>query len=134
MLMSKTTKHITQIRFHNHLIESGFWKFFQFANYEQHSTETVLLKLRDILGGKGSQNVTLLFILDLTAANDSKALHRLSDRLGIPASTLDRIKSDLTDQNQYIKVSPAIQPTCMCIVKCRLHFMHVSEVQKTHLL
>ncbi len=102
-------ERVALVRFHEHLTENGLWEFFQSAYRQGHSTETALLKVsNDILGAMDSQNVTLLIMLDLSAAFDTIdhgiLLHRLSERLGIKDAALNWIKSYLSDRHQYVSV------------------------------
>ena len=76
----------------------------QSAYRRHHSTETALLKvLSDIYDAVDRQQVTLLGLLDLSAAFDCVdhdiLLRRLRDRFGICGSALDWITSFLQDRS-----------------------------------
>ena len=54
---------------HEHLTSHGLYPPFQSAYHERHSTETTLLKVQnDILMDLEPQRITLLILLDLSAA------------------------------------------------------------------
>ena len=57
---------------YDHLVRSGLYPLFQSAYRKYHSTETALVKVaNDILLNMNSQRVTLLVLLDLSAAFDT---------------------------------------------------------------
>ena len=74
-----------------------------------HSTETALIKaMNDILLKMNSQLVTLLILLDLSAAFDTVdhqlLLERLSDEVGIRGTALNWFRSYLSDRGQRVSV------------------------------
>ena len=81
----------------------------QSAYRKQHSTETALLKaVNDILLEMNSQHVTLLVMLDLSAAFDTVnhkiLLERLQHDIGISGVPLQWFKSYLSNKSQRIAV------------------------------
>ena len=83
---------------------------FQSAYKSRHSTETALLKVvNDILCAIDDGNVTLLTLLDLSAAFDTIdhtiLLERLKISFGIDGVVLDWIRSYLSDRKQKVKVN-----------------------------
>ena len=104
-----------------------------------HSTETAVLKvLSDIFAAADCQQLTLLGLLDLSAAFDCVdhdiLLRRLKDKYGISGTALDWIASYLSDRTQQVyyrgrlsAVSPAVwRPTgirsgstVIPVVRCR---------------
>ena len=82
----------------------------QSAYRPHHSTETALLKIsNDILLALDSGNVSLLTLLDLSAAFDTIdhtiLLHRLQHNYGITHSALSWFRSYLTDRTQSVSVN-----------------------------
>ena len=81
----------------------------QSAYRRHHSTETALLKVKnDILMNMENQKVTLLVLLDLSAAFDTVDHRILLDRLqfdfGISGSALNWIESYLSNRTQRIYI------------------------------
>ena len=75
------------------MMDLGLYPLFQSAYRKDHSTETALLKVQnDILMNMNRQHVTLLVLLDLSAAFDTVdhkiLLHRLHASLGITGTAL----------------------------------------------
>ena len=94
------TKHIEE----NHLLESN-----QSAYHANHSTETVILKVKaDILHAMDKQEVSCLVLLDLSAAFDSTdhliLLKHLENHFGIIGVALKWIKSYLTGRTQMVVI------------------------------
>jgi len=81
-------------RLNDHLTNSKLLNPFQSAYRKLHSTETVLLSLHDhLIDAIGSQQVSCLCLLDLSAAFDTIdhtiLLERLSLWFGINGTALD---------------------------------------------
>ena len=79
----------------------------QSAYRSQHSTETALMKvLSDILDAADLSKVTLLGLLDLSAAFDtvdhSILLQRLHISFGVDGVVLEWLRSFLTDRSQAV--------------------------------
>ena len=94
------TKHIEE----NHLLESN-----QSAYHANHSTETVILKVKaDILHAMDKQEVSCLVLLDLSAAFDTIdhqiLLKHLENHFGITGVALKWIKSYLTGRTQRVVI------------------------------
>ena len=75
-----------------------------------HSTETALLKVQnDILRAMDSKKVTVILLLDLSAAFDTishtKLIKRLRDRVGIRGKALDWFISYLKDRKQSVGIN-----------------------------
>ena len=86
-----------------------FWpvSHFQSAYRKCHSTETALLRVQnDILMNMNCQHVTLLVLLDLSAAFDTVdhkiLLHRLHSSLGITGTALKWFESYLSNRSQRV--------------------------------
>ena len=94
---------------HNHMTTHSLYPTFQSAYRKHHSTETALLKVKnDILLNMNSQQVTLLVLLDLSAAfdtvNHTILLQRLQTKIGIRGIALDWFASYLADRSQQISI------------------------------
>ena len=79
---------------HGHLVCNNLYPVAQSAYRSNHGTETALLKvMSDILLNMNKQHVTILVLLDLSAAFDtvdhSILLNRLSSKLGLNGTALD---------------------------------------------
>lgn len=90
-----------------YLTGNGLLPRHQSAYRRHHSTETALLQvLSDIYGAADNQQVTLLGLLDLSAAFDCVdhpiLTRRLSQSFGLHGAVLDWIQSFLTDRTQRV--------------------------------
>ena len=93
-----------------HLTVDNVHSLLQSAYKQQHSTDTALLKVKnDILMSMDEQHVTLLVLLDLSAAFDAihhdKLIGRLESDLGIIDNALAWFKSYLSDRFQRVSVN-----------------------------
>ena len=82
----------------------------QSADKKHHSTESALLKVKnDILLNMDAQKVTLLVLLDLSAAFDTVRhdilLDRLRSRLGVTDQALNWFTPYLSDRTQRVAVN-----------------------------
>ena len=89
---------------HAHLTSHGLCPPFQSAYRQCHSTETTLLKVQnDILMNLNSQRVTLLLLLDLSAAfdtvNHGVLLNRFRTSFGVRGSALQWFTSNLPNRS-----------------------------------
>jgi len=83
---------------------------YQSAYVQGHSTETALLKVQsDILLSTDKGNITLLILLDLSAAFDTIdhniLINRLHDYIGVSGDALSWFKSYLQDRNQCVFIN-----------------------------
>ena len=70
--ISKLAEHSVFNQMHDHLVKSDLYPVLQSAYRRYHITETARLKIRnEILMNMNSQRVTLLVLLDLSAAFDT---------------------------------------------------------------
>ena len=91
--ISKLTERAVFDQVHRHMIEYSLYPVLQSAYRKGHSTETALLKVtNDILMNMDRQHVTLLVMLDLSAAFDTVnheiLLYRLDSRVGVKGQVL----------------------------------------------
>ena len=93
----------------SHLETNKLSEILQSAYRAQHSTETALLKvMNDILTDCDSGNVSLLNLLDLSAAFDTIKhrilLQRLEITFGVSGTALERFKSYLSNRHQAVVI------------------------------
>jgi len=105
--MSKVIERLVTNQLTQHLVESGLMPTLQSAYRRHHSTESALLKvLSDILDAADSGQVTLLGLLDLSAAFDTVdhdiLLTRLQTSFGAGGQVLQWLRSFLTDRSQAV--------------------------------
>jgi hypothetical protein len=92
-----------------HMREDGLFEVFQSAYSEGKSTETALLRVKnDILMAMDHQEVTVLIMLDLSAAfdtvNHTILLDRLEKRCGVTGKALQWFMSYLSNRRQMVKI------------------------------
>lgn len=107
--ISKLTERAVFNQLHQHMTVNNLYPEMQSSYRKFHSTETALLKTQnDILLNMNNQRVTLLILLDLSAAFDTVdhniLLSRLSITFGISDIALDWFKSYLSDRSQRVSV------------------------------
>ena len=114
-----------------------------------YSTETALLRVKnDILLNMNKQHVTLLVLLDLSAAFDtvdhSIMLHRLEHYIGIQGTALEWFRSYLSRRSQRVMVQDSIshkfdldcgvpQRSCLGPLLFTLYTSKLFDVIKGHL-
>ena len=108
--LSKILEKVVLKQLKNHLYTNDLLEPFQSAYRENHSTETALLKiLNDILMACDEGKVSVLVLLDLSAAFDTIDHTILCDRLsrcfGISGVVLDWIKSYLHERRLTVAVN-----------------------------
>ena len=91
------------------MVSNAIFPVLQSSYRQFHSTETALIKvMNDILLKMNSQHVTLLILLDLSAAFDTVdhqiLLERLSDEVGIHGTALNWFRSYLSNRSQRVSV------------------------------
>ena len=111
--LSKLTEKAVSHQMVHHMTTHDLMPVFQSAYREGHSTETALIKIRnDILMNMNNQEVTLLVLLDLSAAFDTidhtLLLRRLQSRFGFTGTALAWLRSYLSNRFQYV----VIDDTC----------------------
>ena len=90
---SRITEKSVAIQLQDHMTANNLFPVLQSAYRQNHSTETALLKFKnDILLNMDKGHVTLLVMLDLSAAFDTVdhgiLLHRLQSKLGLRGKAL----------------------------------------------
>ena len=107
---SKLTERAVFCQIHDHLTINRLYPKAQSAYREHHSTETALLRVKnDILLNMNQQRVTLLVLLDLSAAFDTVdhtiLLNRLSSDFGISGQAYSWFDSYLRNRFQSISIN-----------------------------
>ena len=97
---------------HGHLVCNNLYPVAQSAYRRNHSTETALLKvMNDILLNMNKQHVTILVLLDLSAAFDTVDHSILLDKLSklvFNGTALDWFRSYLSSRSQRVSVRGAV--------------------------
>ena len=107
--ISKVLERIVYSQFLNHITANKLIDKFQSAYKPRHSTETALIRVvNDILNAIDNGNLSLLTLLDLSAAFDtvdnSILLERLQTSFGIDGHPLKWVKSHLSNRHQKVKI------------------------------
>ena len=116
--VSKVTERAVFDQLYTHAIDNDLFPLFQSAYREFHSTETALLRVvNDILFNMNRKHVSLLVLLDLSAAFDivdhhTILLNRLEISFGVTGSALDWISSYLSGRIQRVSVNGGLSDTC----------------------
>ena len=105
--MAKLLERVVVSRLFGHIQLNNLQQVMQSAYNQGHSTETALLKVQnDVLTAMDSQKVTLLVLLDLSAAfdtiNHSILLNRLCHRIGVKDAALRWFQSYLEGHTQMV--------------------------------
>lgn len=108
--ISKILEKVVDVRIENHLKNNELHEVNQSAYRKFHSTETALLKVQnDILQSLDRNNVTILVMLDLSAAFDTidheTLLTRLEHHFGITGTPLTWMRSYLSDRYQTVAIN-----------------------------
>ena len=111
--ISKLTEKAVFQQLNKYLSTHELYPKLQSAYRKHHSTETALLKvINDILVNMNSQHVSLLVLLDLSAAFDtidhSLLIDRLKYKLGVNGTVLAWFSSYLTNRKQRIHINGSI--------------------------
>ena len=108
--ISKLSERAAACQLTQYMTDNDLHSVFQSAYKPNHSTETALLKVKnDILMNMNDQHVTLLVLLDLSAAFDTVhhdiLIARLKNDLGIEGDALSWLISYLSDRSQRISIN-----------------------------
>ena len=111
--VSKVTERAGLSQYVDHLKSINMYTSKNSAYKEQHSTETLLVKVHsDIINNMDNRQVTLLVMLDLSAAFDTVCIDILSDifenRFNITGNVLSWFETYLRNRDQRIIINNAI--------------------------
>ena len=111
--VSKLTEKVVFDQINTHMMTHSLYPEFQSAYRKNHSTETALVRVtNDILMKMNTQEVTLLVMLDLSAAfdtvNHNILLTRLNEELGICGLALEWFKSYLDKRGQRVSIDGSL--------------------------
>ena len=92
--ISKLCEKVVAMQLTDHLLRNNLMEPFQSAYRPNHGVETALLRVcNDILRSMDKRKITVLVLLDLSAAFDTVGhqilLHRLQSRFGVTGVVLD---------------------------------------------
>ena len=148
-LVSKVVEKAVVNQLFNHCHENAPLPLYQSSYRPFHSTETALLKVQsDILSNMDNQEVTLLVLLDLSAAFDTIdrriMLEILRSDFGVCGDALEWFRSYLSERKQHVIVdqqsskifnvnSGVPQGSCLGPVLFILYASRLFEVVKKHL-
>ncbi|XP_068704868.1 uncharacterized protein [Montipora foliosa] len=147
--ISKLSERAGVEQFMEHLTANDLHSQLQSAYKQQHSTETALLKVKnDILMSMDEQHVTLLVLLDLSAAFDTihhdKLIDRLESDLGITDNVLAWLKSYLSDRFHRVSVNGSLshqfplkqgvpQGSCLVPLLFTIYTRKLFQIVESHL-
>ena len=146
---SKITEKSVAIQLQDHMTANNLLPALQSAYRQNHSTETALLKVKnDLLLNMDNRHVTLLVMLDLSAAFDTVdhgiLLHRLQSKLGLPDKALLWFKSYLAGRMQQVSVNGTLsvkfnltcgvpQSSCLHPLLFTIYASSLFDIMKFHL-
>ena len=147
--VSKLTERAVLDQIHSHMCRFALYPTLQSAYRKGHSTETALLKVQnDILMNMNCKHVTLLVLLDLSAAFDTVdhdiLLARLKSSIGINGTALNWFTSYLNNRSQRVSLNGCIsdsfrlpygfpQGSCLGPLLFTFYSSKLFEVIKYHL-
>ena len=110
MFLSKKAAAIQLI---DHMTSNDLHMPLQSAYKQNHSTESALLEVKsDILLNMEAQKVTLLVLLDLSAAFNNvlhdTPLNRLKSRFGVDGKALEWFASYLADRTEHVTLNDGL--------------------------
>ena len=111
--ISKLVETVVAKQLRHYLNCNNLFPVFQSAYRQNHSTETALIKvMNDILLNMNNQRVTLLILLDLSAAFDTvdhdTMLRRLEYSFGIQGKALSWFASYLSGRTQRVMINESL--------------------------
>ena len=146
---SKLVETVVAKQLQYYLNCNNLFPVFQSAYRQNHSTETALLKvMKDILLNMNNQRVTLLLLLDLSAAFDTvdhdTMQRRLEHSFGIQGKALSWFASYLSGRSQRIMINESLskpfnlewgvpQGSCLGPLLFTLYTSKLFEIIKSHL-
>ena len=148
--VSKLTEMAACNQVHSHVSANNLYTSLQSSYRKGHSTETALLKIvNDILLNMNKQHVTLLVLLDLSAAFDTVdhdiLIQRLTTKFGINGVVFNWFKSYLEKRSQHVSVQGSVsemfdlkwgvpQGSCLGPLLFMLYASELFNLLEAHLL
>ena len=111
--LGKTLERVVMLHVSEFINQHHLYDNYQSAYRSSHSTESALLRVKnDVLQAMNHGHITLLVLLDLSAAFDTVDhtvfLNRLRHRIGIKGTALSWFKSYLTNRSQRVCINDSI--------------------------
>ena len=147
--ISKLSEKAAAVQLTDHMTTNKLHLLLQSAYKEHHSTESSLLKVKnDILMNMDAQKVTLLVLLDLSAAFDTVRhdilLDRLRTAIGVSGKELEWFTSYLSGRSQQVAVNGGLsssfplkqgvpQGRCLGPVLFTIYTSKMFEIVEKHL-
>ena len=108
--VGKLIEKVVDSRISDHLSSNALYDPLQSAYRAYHSTETALVKVQDdIMNSLDNGHITVLVLLDLSAAfdtvNHDRLLQRLSSCFGFADNALEWIRSYISDREQVVGIA-----------------------------
>ena len=107
--VSKLAERAVVDQAHVHMPINNLYPSAQSSYRKRHSVETAFLKIKNDLLNMNKQHVTLLVLLDLSAAfntvDHSIMLKRLQTKLGVSGSVYDWFRSYLSGRSQCVSIN-----------------------------
>ena len=115
-LLSKTLERVVLMQLSSFLTENNLYDQNQSAFRANHSVETATLKIQnDLLRAMDNRKISLLVLLDLSAAFDTvdhtTLFNRLKSCIGINGVAFDWFKSYLNNRSQFVRINEATSST-----------------------
>ena len=139
LYISKLAERAVFDQIHNHMTQFDLYPMLQSAYRSGYSTETALLKVKnDILLTMDKQRVTLLVLLDLSAAFDTidhqVLLKRLESSFRITGKALRWFASYLTERSQRIVFDGCyFDGSCLGPLLFTIYASKLFDIIRTHL-
>ena len=111
--LSKLIERVVVSQMNDYCHSNHLNEVLQSAYIRGHSTETALLKVtNDVLCAMDNQQVTILTLLDLSAAFDTiphdRFLMRIEHEFGIRGPALEWFRSYLSDRVQQVRINKSL--------------------------
>ena len=129
--VSKITERAVFDQVYSHMTDNELFPVLQSAYRKGHSTETALLRVvNDILSNMNKQHVSILVLLDLSAAFDTVdhaiLLRRLETSFGITDAALAWFSSYLSERSQRVSVNGERSDSHLVFLRVRVSGLYSS--------
>ena len=144
---SKLAERASADQLTQHVVDQGLECELQSAYKKHYSTETALLKVKnDLLMSMNNQRLTLLVLLDLSAAFDTVChqVDRLHSKFRVSGTALEWLRSYLSKGSQRLSIKGVLsdgfdfrydvpQGSCLGPLQFSLYTSKLFDITKTHL-